>query len=481
MKEKIYKYLAQKGASVSSQEIISHFFRTGSEYPAHMEKIVHSMLNQDGRFVRDEAGMWSVKSQRQDVSLAEMSYVVYDFEYVTLNKIVVPLLFGYVRIDQSKIAQQSICAIQPPLDLNENLLRAISASPLLEGVSRRFEQEVPSVLHDLHSSKASVCLSQRVENDFKFRLNYHSGIEHEFESIHLKNAIRKWNPDVKSTTLETIAEHFQITIPVPLTLPSRLTLMHEIMSTLFDALQTNGLRTLQQLEDFIQEKEILVDFSGYNFDRDYLRSLPDSPGVYLMKDKSDTVIYVGKSKSLKSRVGSYFIQRQRNDEKTALIQSSIFDLVYEPTGSELEALLLENKYIHQFGPKINTQLEVHSSGAQPVASGRLVLLLPAAIEPHIVLYFVAGSKAAQSLEIDRFHPDWGMIESRLVWLSQPVESSESELTVEQIEIIWRWFSAHAVSVNHIDVDRIGSVNHCLEILARYFADDSIFNEKSIYL
>ena len=82
-----------------------------------------------------------------------------------------------------------------------------------------------------------------------------------------------------------------------------------------------------------------------------LALLPDSPGCYLMKDNTGTVIYVGKAKILKNRVKSYF--RGEKFGKTKLLVQNIVDFEYIVTGSEKEALLLEINLIKKYDPKYN--------------------------------------------------------------------------------------------------------------------------------
>lgn len=85
-------------------------------------------------------------------------------------------------------------------------------------------------------------------------------------------------------------------------------------------------------------------------------SLPRSPGVYLMKDKADRVIYVGKSRSLKNRVSQYFQQSEKN-AKTERMVSRVATFEYILTDTEIEALTLENSLIKQYAPKYNIRLK----------------------------------------------------------------------------------------------------------------------------
>ncbi|MFH1826495.1 MAG: excinuclease ABC subunit UvrC [bacterium] len=85
-----------------------------------------------------------------------------------------------------------------------------------------------------------------------------------------------------------------------------------------------------------------------------LKRLPNKPGVYLFKDKSGAVIYVGKAKSLRKRVGSYF--KRQTDIKTTILISRLADIDYILAGSELDALILENQLIKQYKPRYNIAL-----------------------------------------------------------------------------------------------------------------------------
>ncbi len=86
-------------------------------------------------------------------------------------------------------------------------------------------------------------------------------------------------------------------------------------------------------------------------------SLPLAPGVYLMQDKSNEVIYVGKAKKLKNRVSQYFIDSVTHSPKTRLMVSKVdhFDVI--AAASEFEALVLECSLIKRYMPKYNILLK----------------------------------------------------------------------------------------------------------------------------
>ena len=90
--------------------------------------------------------------------------------------------------------------------------------------------------------------------------------------------------------------------------------------------------------------------------RNKASSLPETPGVYLMKNSDGTIIYVGKSKKLKNRVSSYFSQNHTSP-KTARMVSLIKDFDYILCKTEIEALTLENVLIKKHSPKYNIKLK----------------------------------------------------------------------------------------------------------------------------
>lgn len=85
-------------------------------------------------------------------------------------------------------------------------------------------------------------------------------------------------------------------------------------------------------------------------------SLPDSPGVYLMKNRAGKIIYVGKAESLRNRVRSYFRETVPYDVKTEVMVSRIQDFDYIVTRSEVEALILELTLIKKHKPRYNVRL-----------------------------------------------------------------------------------------------------------------------------
>lgn len=91
--------------------------------------------------------------------------------------------------------------------------------------------------------------------------------------------------------------------------------------------------------------------------RQHIQLLPDSPGVYRFYNSENTLIYVGKAKSIRKRVGSYFNKIEGVNRKTLRLVSEIEKIEYTVSGTEFDALLLENNLIKQNQPKYNILLK----------------------------------------------------------------------------------------------------------------------------
>lgn len=89
----------------------------------------------------------------------------------------------------------------------------------------------------------------------------------------------------------------------------------------------------------------------------FLKTLPNSAGVYQYYDKEDTILYVGKAKNLKRRVSSYFHKEHTDYGKNRVLVSKIERIAYIVVASEVDALLLENNLIKKLQPRYNVMLK----------------------------------------------------------------------------------------------------------------------------
>ena len=88
-----------------------------------------------------------------------------------------------------------------------------------------------------------------------------------------------------------------------------------------------------------------------------LNKIPEAPGIYLMKDKNDKIVYIGKAKVLKNRVTSYFQNLDSLLPRTRIMLKRVTDVDFITTFSEIEALMLESNFIKKHQPRYNVLLK----------------------------------------------------------------------------------------------------------------------------
>ncbi len=88
-----------------------------------------------------------------------------------------------------------------------------------------------------------------------------------------------------------------------------------------------------------------------------LKEIPQEPGVYLMRDASDRILYIGKSKKLRSRVRSYFRESQKLSDRIAMMVRQVVEIEFIVTDTEAEALALEANLVKQHQPYFNVLLK----------------------------------------------------------------------------------------------------------------------------
>nr|WP_315849948.1 excinuclease ABC subunit UvrC [Rhodopirellula sp. SWK7] len=99
------------------------------------------------------------------------------------------------------------------------------------------------------------------------------------------------------------------------------------------------------------------EFKGNAHAAAKVKTFPQEPGVYLMKDAAGVVIYVGKAKNLRSRASSYFLKAASEDARTADWISDITDIDFVQCESEVDALLMESRLIKDIQPRNNKDLK----------------------------------------------------------------------------------------------------------------------------
>lgn len=156
-----------------------------------------------------------------------------------------------------------------------------------------------------------------------------------------------------------------------------------------------------ELLDLARKHPVEVDFAAYKFSDFTLANLPESAGVYTMLNAAGESIYVGKAANLRRRLQDYFRVTRDVSDKHAEIRDRIRDFTYAQVGSELEALLLENKLIRELAPALNVQRRV-VAGSKTYALGQFpaALVLRSAWPRRCEICFLGPGRHLPQLRVD---------------------------------------------------------------------------------
>ena len=217
----------------------------------------------------------------------------------------------------------------------------------------------------------------------------------------------------------------------------------EVLPACFDALREPG-EPWGALVDSCRPRGDVIPWPRYAFTREDLQALPSAPGTYRFFDHDGKLLYVGKSRSLRRRLASWFREDARRSPRARAIVEAVHRFEADPSGSDLEALLREAGSIRRDAPEHNVQREIHAhpSRAQRLAS---ILILEPAEAPFVLRAWLIRegrlldavplgrrggglARVARILESEFFDPRVGPRSAR----ARPVD----------VEIVARWLAEH---------------------------------------
>lgn len=156
---------------------------------------------------------------------------------------------------------------------------------------------------------------------------------------------------------------------------------------------------------------------------------PKTPGVYLFQDQAGRVLYIGKAKNLRARVGSYFLKAAAEDRRTSGLVKEAYDVDYMDADSEVDALLMESRLIKDIQPKYNRELRDDKS--YPYLQ----------ITTHEDFPRVEVTREPRSKGVKLYGPftTIGSIRGALQVLQRVFQFRTCSLDIEEDDERWRWF------------------------------------------
>jgi DNA polymerase-3 subunit epsilon len=255
-----------------------------------------------------------------------------------------------VLYDGNQIIDQWDTLIYPERSIPEYITNITGITNEMVRDAPRFYEVAKKIVQ---MTEGSVFVAHNVRFDYGFLRAEFSrlGFTYTRKQLCTVRMSRKVFPGLKSYALGNLIKHFGIRVD------ARHRALDDTLATveLFDhilAADQQGNKMSELLNRGIRESKL-----PKNISMDDLHNLPESPGVYYFLNQEGQIVYIGKSINIQKRVMQHFA---KITDKAAKLQQKVHEIHYTLTGSELIALLLENKEIKKHQPEINRALRRNS-------------------------------------------------------------------------------------------------------------------------
>jgi len=237
--------------------------------------------------------------------------------------------------------------------------------------------------------------------------------------------------------------------------------MAEVLDLALAVLRHEGEST-PALQEASSPDDTVINWPRLNFDREFLRSLPKGPGIYRFLDRNSNLLYIGKSKNLHKRIGSYFNQSSVRSGRVREILRELFDIQVEPAGSDLEAMLQEAARIRSDSPSRNQQRQIHPRAGRASRLRSILIIEPAAPPAVLNVYLIRDGRLLRKIPVGPRGGGLKRVERTLedhffIAAGGPTPITGPDVDVE---VVARWLAAnreHAVAFDPTDFPTPGEV------------------------
>lgn len=221
------------------------------------------------------------------------------------------------------------------------------------------------------------------------------------------------------------------------------------------------------------------DLSRFGFDMEFLLGLPETAGVYVMKDRLGDVLYIGKSGNLRRRVQSYFHPTREEQPKAAALLGRLYTIDVVPLGSALEASLVEARMIRTLSPAVNLQLRVHEPPLPYLQERDLVIVCPS-VEARMELFLLRKGRLIEQLTIKPRQRKWKQRAEKRIQAIFFDDGPTAEIDPEDSFVVLNFLRAHGDRINFVEVAQYPSAGEIVRILENYFADPESLRDRVIF-
>ena len=357
-REKLYNFLEARPSGATAMELTSLLFSGCGSDSEFASRFIDRMLGGDPNFAAEAAsGVWRLAAAEPlRIQLTEAEYVVVDLE-TTGGR---PGPGAIIEVGAYRMRGQRL------IDSFQSLVRPGSVIPRfitrLTSINNEMVATAPSIERVLTAFRSflgdAVMVAHNAAFDFAF-------LDFEFRrlfGIGLRNPVlctlrlaRRLLPSLRRRGLDSLAEHFGLSTQGRHRGLGDARMAAEVLSIFIDSASKLGIGRLDLLLDW-QHQGAGRRRIERHIPPEVIAALPQSPGVYLMRNERGELLYVGKARRLRSRVASYFNGGLGRKAKVLDLVAHLHAVETRVTRSSLEAALLEARLIREHKPPYNRAL-----------------------------------------------------------------------------------------------------------------------------
>jgi len=219
-----------------------------------------------------------------------------------------------------------------------------------------------------------------------------------------------------------------------------------------------------------------INWSRFAFNREDLRRIPQTPGTYQFYDAQGGLLYVGKSKNLNRRLGSYFREGVHRSKRIQRLLESLYRFEYQPAGSDLEATLREAELIRSENPERNVQRRLDTRKGHGARLRSILILEPAAPPSILRAYLIRDGRLLDRVGIGPRGGGLRRVERLLehhffCGPSGPTPISGPDLDVE---VVVRWLAANRDRAVAFDPTDLRSAQEVIDRLRWFLSQGTPF-------
>jgi hypothetical protein len=468
----LYRFLQQRGGTASSVVIVAHILKIRNAQPSAAERLVRGLVGDDPLFVADGLGNWYLDPRRSlvETPLSEIPIVLVEGKRSgTYKEGVVEIAF--VGIEEGRAERESVFHL---LSRKEKWkVEDWFVETTVEGLRFWMERIQDGVWLAFRPARLRSLLSDLSQRILGSPLE---GVE-----LSLHRLGKRLDPSQAFPDLERLASAYgvgEMTADTPL---SAARLAAEVWLAIEEKLRARGIHTLEQAVIFQDKGPVSMDFSRFGFGSDFIHGLPESPGVYLMRDQAGRVIYVGKARNLARRVGSYFLRQWQPDPKVQKLMTQLHSIEIHRTGNELDALLKEHQLIRRYQPEINRQMEIHARGKLPPRVGDLAFLLPAYHQSRVALFFLSEDGRFQRISLRPAQTSIEELKERIDAFFFAPNRLRRKTMGSEWEIALRWFLEHQDQLSSCTMDAFSDSRQAAVVILRLASDPEVRHQRLLHI